>query len=311
MLGWQVCLLAAACLVGIPLAAVDNPFLEQLQAFRKLASVRADIAIVDASIPAPMHDRFMAKGRYWKEQRSYLAAGGKDELQDAGFILCDTKLDHSFLDLVSGSLRLSHRDPTTGEIAGRRMPFGKLVTIPLIGMFTFLSYKDGKLDSPNLEWGDLWNEKLLNERAHQLVKKRCDDGHGGSWVTIPFLTTRNAGPVDEGDYHDVHIEAPVELKGAHVISEIVTRGKSDGDSFANRIAYAYRLVRINGGANEIPLLLKSEMFTPDSKGKAVITVDVTMIDCTSKVDDAELEIDPVLAKTITDLSTGHDVEPAR
>jgi hypothetical protein len=292
----------------------DSPFAEQLQAMRKIGDFHAEIAetIGAGDSSRPRRITFLAKGRYWRRQDAYLADDGKSMMPNAGTIMAETKSSSACLELSTGVMLLSRRDPTTGKFFKGRISHEVDGVEPCICMFNFLSYRNGDPSSPALDWADLWDEKLIAERLKQLTKGQRDDGHGGVWVTVPFTTPQKAGAaVDDGAHHDIHVESPADLNGMHVITEILTLRHADSGSLVNRRVFTYRLVRIGSGPESIPLAMRFELFTGDAPGVAEIRTDVVSIDCSTKVKDAELEIDPNLAKDIHDISTGKDVDPER
>ncbi len=306
----RLIVLAAAALgwCGAVGHADDNPFAEQLAGLRSLANVRAEWT---ADSPSS-RIRFLAKGRYWNLQEVELSDTAHEVLPDVGCILSESPTGRAYLRCQQSFMILARYAAGSAGIRTTHLHFGSQEVPPLIAMFSFLGFAKGDPDYSRLEWSELLDEALMAERLQQLIGGQRDDGHGGCWVTVPLHPTAVNGGAPVVAWHlEIHAEAVAALQGARVITEIGA-WKNDADSAAvNTKRFTYRMVTTSAAARPIPLLARYERFSPADPGTPYDVHSLIAIDCTSAVEDAELEIDPRRATKVEDVSALLVAAPTR
>jgi len=295
------------------LYSLDSPLAEQILSMREITTLSAEVSKRIGNEPGPFLQTIIIKGHY---SRVYERPGDgwkkPEGNKQVGTIWSETKTGLSNIDLSTGEMEILRRDPLDGKLKGPSLIKNR-ANPALLEPFNFLDIDDMGIPSDgSISWIDLWDDTYLTGLFHRLIKSVRDDHAGGTWLTEPIRSPfANAdGTItsrDLGGYYQIHI-SKVPGIGINVVTEI-RYYKTASESEPNSInTYTYQLVRF--GTNRVPVLLHSEG-KERGQNTPFESIDVISVKGDEHIDEVKLEIDPSLASSIHDGSTGVVIEPER
>lgn len=316
--------------------AVDGPLADQIKAMRQIVAMKAETRIeTDSHVTGMQGAKRVAlttKGAnylYWEQSEAAAGAngakggGGGDkkpggDAKPSGLMVNFTRKGCARIDLDQGVMHIKRAAPGGGakgkdQPAPDRIGWGANTAPLVLQPFLFLG-NDGKNDSAcRFDWADLWDDERLAAQQRALIKIQRDDGTGGVWLVVPlsdvvpFADAAGLETKDLGRSCEIHVARAPEVPGMRVVTE-VRYLRSGTPAPMAVITFTYRMAMGEGiPAPGIPLVAKCRCV--DADGHVFRSGETTALTIGQPVKDAELEIDPALARDLFDVSSGLRIEP--
>jgi hypothetical protein len=315
-----ILVILAAVLAGGRAGAVEGPLAEQIKAMRQIVSMRAEMTLLrTAQAGGALHVSLTTRNfhhLYWEGAERVVAPDPERHeaaIRSDGLLVNFTRKGSARLDIVKGLMFIKR------SIAGVKMPPGAArigwgeATPPLVlHPFLFLGNEGRNDSSCRFDWADLWDDERLAAQQRALIKSQRDDGAGGVWMVVP-LSDLAAGPdgtglvlKDLGRSCEVHVARSPDVPGLRVITELRYLRSGQPAPMAT-ITYRYRMVTGEGiPAPGVPLVASCQGI--DAAGKVFESGELLSVSVGQAIKDADLEIDPALARNLFDADSGLHIE---
>ena len=294
--------------------ALDGPLSDQIKSMRAITTLQAEMSRKHEGETGPFLQSMISKGQY---SRFFERPGNGWQKPEGnrmvGSLWSETKGGLSELDLFTGQMDIFRRDPVDGKLKGPDHIKNRASPV-LLDPFSFLDIDDDGIPGEGfIPWSELWDDVAISARIRHLIKSVRDDRAGGIWLIEPVRNPelKEDGTIaskDQGGTYQIHVNKPTGTDEMRLITEI-RFFKTASDTEPNAVTmYSYQYVKI--GLSKVPILLHSEG-KARGQSQPFTSSDVISVICGSPIDDSKLEIDPALASSIHDGSTGVSIEPER